>query len=51
MDQSPIWEGSARNIAPVETLAKIDAQAQAAKLADALFTKFPGESGRTIEVK
>ena len=51
MDQSPIWEGSARNIAPVETLAKIDAQAQAAKLVDALFTKFPGESGRTIEVK
>lgn len=51
MDQSPIWEGSARNIAPVQTLAKLDAQAQAAKLADALFTKFPGESGRTIEVK
>jgi hypothetical protein len=51
MDQSPIWEGSARNIAPVEALAKIDVQAQAAKLADALFTKFPGESGRTIEVK
>ena len=51
VDQSPIWEGSARNIAPVQALAKLDAQAQAAKLADALFTKFPGESGRTIEVK
>ncbi|WP_440978625.1 DUF4136 domain-containing protein [Sphingomonas pseudosanguinis] len=51
MDQSPIWEGSARNIAPVETLAKIDAPSQAAKLANALFTGFPGESGRTIEVK
>ena len=50
-DQSPIWEGSARNIAPVQALARIDAQAQAAKLADALFTKFPGESGRTVEVK
>ncbi|MDQ1158157.1 hypothetical protein QE385_002484 [Sphingomonas sp. SORGH_AS 950] len=50
-DQSPIWEGSARNIAPIEAVAKVDAQAQAAKLADALFTKFPGESGRTIEVK
>lgn len=50
-DQSPIWEGSARNIAPVEAIARTDAQAQAAKLANALFTKFPGESGRTIEVK
>ena len=51
VDQSPIWEGSARNIAPVQALAKLDAKAQATKLADALFTKFPGESGRTIEVK
>lgn len=51
VDQSPIWEGSARNIAPVQALAKLDAKAQATKLADALFTKFPGESGRTVEVK
>ena len=51
VDQSPIWEGSARNIAPVQALAKLDAQAQAVKLADALFTKFPGESVLTFEVK
>ena len=50
VDQSPIWEGSARNIAPVQALAKLDAKAQATKLADALFTN-PRRSGRTIEVK
>ncbi|KQM64254.1 hypothetical protein ASE75_09685 [Sphingomonas sp. Leaf17] len=49
-DQSPIWEGRAQNAADVRS---IDAQpdASAGKLARALFTGFPGESGRTITVK
>ncbi len=49
-DQSPIWEGRAQNAADVRS---IDAQpdASAGKLASALFTGFPGESGRTITVK
>jgi hypothetical protein len=49
-DQSPVWEGHAQGIS--------DARAPGAsttglahKLAAALFTGFPGESGRTIEVK
>ena len=49
-DQSPIWEGNARAGADVRSS---DAQtdALAARLARALFTGFPGESGRTIEVR
>lgn len=47
VDQSPVWEGQARLVensrAPKEAVAE--------KLARALFTGFPGESGRTIEVE
>lgn len=45
-DQTAIWEGQARG---VSELAQADAQV--GKLAGALFTGFPGQSGRTIEVK
>jgi hypothetical protein len=49
-DQSPVWEGNARAAADVRsTEAQVDALA--ARLARALFTGFPGESGRTIEVR
>lgn len=49
-DQSPVWEGNARAAADVRSS---DAQtdALAARLARALFTDFPGQSGRTIEVR
>ena len=46
IDQSPIWEGKAQGITDIK-----GADQQAAKLARALFTGFPGESGRTITVK
>jgi len=46
VDQSPIWEGHAQGVADIKT-----ADDQAAKLAQALFTGFPGQSGRTIEVR
>ncbi|GGB39488.1 hypothetical protein GCM10011380_31250 [Sphingomonas metalli] len=49
-DQSPVWEGRAHNIADARR-ADADPAAQANILANALFTGFPGESGRTIEVK
>ena len=49
-DQSPVWEGQAQGVsdarAPNATTGGL-----AQKLAAALFTGFPGESGRTIEVK
>ncbi len=50
VDQSPVWEGHAQSAAEAR---KPDSTAsvQAGKLAAALFTGFPGESGRTIEVK
>jgi hypothetical protein len=49
-DQSPVWEGQARRTVNLRTPdAGVDTQAT--KLATALFTGFPGESGRTIEVK
>ena len=50
LDQSPVWEGRAQNFADAR---KPDAtsQIQAEKLARALFAGFPGESGRTIQVK
>ena len=45
-DQSPIWEGKAQGISDIK-----GADQQAGKLARALFTGFPGESGRTISVR
>lgn len=50
VDQSPVWEGRAQTFADAR---KPDAttEIQAEKLARALFTGFPGESGRTIQVK
>jgi len=50
VDQSPVWEGRARSYAEGS---RPDAEAgnQAGRLAAAVFTGFPGESGRTIEVK
>jgi hypothetical protein len=50
VDQSPVWEGQAQTVAEARR-AGADAPAQAAKLASALFAGFPGESGRTIEVR
>lgn len=50
VDQSPVWEGQAQTGADARA-AGADASAQAAKLAAALFGGFPGESGRTIEVR
>ena len=49
-DQSPVWEGRAQSFADAR---KADATTdiQAGKLSRALFTGFPGESGRTIQVK
>ncbi|KQU62093.1 hypothetical protein ASG67_02885 [Sphingomonas sp. Leaf339] len=49
-DQSPVWEGRAQAVSDPRKV-EGDADVQAAKLANALFTGFPGESGRTIEVK
>ena len=45
-DQSPIWEGKAQGISDIK-----GADEQASKLARALFTGFPGDSGRTITVR
>ncbi|MGR6329388.1 DUF4136 domain-containing protein [Sphingomonas sp. XXL09] len=45
-DQSPVWEGRAQGISDIKR-----ADEQAPRLAHALFTGFPGESGRTIEVR
>lgn len=50
VDQSPVWEGRAHMLSDPRG-ADATAGAQAAKLAAALFAGFPGESGRTIEVK
>jgi hypothetical protein len=50
VDQSPVWEGRAQGVADARG-ASADAATQAGKLASALFTGFPGESGRTIEVR
>ena len=47
VDQSPVWEGHARTVAG----RGVPEGAVAEKLAHALFTGFPGESGRTIEVR
>lgn len=45
-DQSPVWEGRAQGVSDIK-----GADEQAGKLARALFTGFPGQSGRTITVK
>ena len=45
-DQSPIWEGKAQGISDIK-----GADEQAGKLARALFTGFPGDSGRTITAR
>lgn len=49
-DQTAVWEGKAHGIVDAR---KPDATppAQAQRLAAAMFTGFPGQSGRTIEVK
>ena len=47
VDQSPVWEGHAHTVAG----RGVPEEAVADKLARALFTGFPGESGRTIEVR
>jgi len=49
-DQSPVWEGRARSFAD-GSKPDADAAQQAPRLAAAVFTGFPGESGRTIEVR
>ena len=45
-----IWEGQAQSLTDT-TAPNADATSIAARLAGALFKDFPGESGRTIEVK
>ena len=45
-DQSPVWEGRAQGVSDIRA-----ADEQAGKLAAALFTGFPGVSGRTITVR
>jgi len=45
-DQSPIWEGKAQGVSDIKR-----ADEQAGRLAAALFTGFPGASGRTITVR
>ncbi|MDB5697065.1 MAG: hypothetical protein JWN21_2608 [Sphingomonas bacterium] len=47
VDQSPVWEGNARTL----QRSPADEAVIADKLAAALFTGFPGESGRTITVR
>lgn len=49
-DGTVIWEGHAQTAADSQA-ADAQANAEAAKLADAIFRGFPGESGRTITVR
>lgn len=49
-DQSRVWEGQARAAADVDNPAA-QTGALAQRLARTLFTGFPGESGRTIEIE
>lgn len=49
-DQTTVWEGHATTVTDTRR-AGTNADAIAQKLATALFTGFPGESGRTISVK
>lgn len=48
VDQSPVWEGRAHSYSDPRGAAAGD---EANRLSTALFAGFPGESGRTIEVK
>ena len=50
VDQSPIWEGTSRAAADVRSPDSAT-PALAQRLARALFTDFPGQSGRTIEIR
>ncbi|WEK44160.1 MAG: hypothetical protein P0Y64_04860 [Candidatus Sphingomonas colombiensis] len=45
-----VWEGQAQSLTDTSA-PNVDTQAIAGRLSRALFTGFPGESGRTIEVK
>lgn len=47
VDQSPVWEGHARTLQRTPA----DEAVTADKLATALFSGFPGESGRTVSVR
>ena len=49
-DQSAVWEGHAHSAAALRSPAS-DTPVMADKLAGAMFAGFPGQSGRTIEVK
>lgn len=49
-DQQQVWDGSARAVTDIRA-PDATADAQGRKLAAALFTGFPGDSGRTIEVR
>ena len=49
-DQTAVWEGHARGVVDARA-PDANADAQAGRLAGALFAGFPGESGRTIEVR
>lgn len=49
-DQSRVWEGQARAAADFDNPAA-ETGALAQRLARALFTDFPGQSGRTIEIE
>ena len=49
-DQSAVWVGHAQGAADMSTMAATTS-AMADKLAGAMFAGFPGESGRTIEVR
>lgn len=48
--QTAVWEGHAHTVADLRSPAS-DTPAMADKLATAMFAGFPGQSGRTIEVK
>jgi len=50
VDQSPVWEGRAHGFIDPRRAGAV-AGDEAGRLAGALFAGFPGESGRTIEVK
>jgi hypothetical protein len=50
-DQSPVWEGRAHAFSDPRRPIDAAPGADATKLATALFAGFPGQSGRTIEVK
>lgn len=49
-DQTAVWDGQARGVTDASG-PQASVEAQAGRLAQALFTGFPGESGRSIEVK